>query len=198
MSYPGIFFLMLLENMFPPLPSELVMSLAGYRAGQGELNLWGAIVAGSVGSLVGQLPLYYVGKWIGKERLRAWAERHGEWLALSGEDIEQADRWFDRYGSKAVLLGRLVPGVRCLIAFPAGFSGMPLGKFLAYSAVGTTAWSAVPAYFGKVLGENYQQVGRYVGAATWVALALTTVWFVAMVVKRRHERKAKAGTKATA
>jgi Uncharacterized membrane-associated protein len=190
MSYPGIFFLMILENVFPPIPSELIMPLAGFQAGAGKLTLWGAILAGALGSLVGQLPLYYLGKVVGKDRLRDWAEKRGEWLALSGEDIDKADKWFQDHGNKAVLFGRLVPGVRSLISIPAGFSGMPLGKFLAYSAVGTAAWAGALAYLGSLLGDNYEQVSRYVGPVTYVVLGGMLIWFVANVIKRRHEKHA--------
>ena len=188
MSYPGIFLLMLLENLFPPLPSELIMSLAGYRAATGELNFWAAVLVGSLGSLAGQLPLYYLGRIVGKEALKRWADRHGAWLTLTGRDIDRADEWFHAHGGHAVLLGRLLPGVRTVISLPAGFAKLAPWKFVAFSTVGTTGWSLVPAYFGKVLGENYQQVGRYVGLATWVFLASMVVGFSAFVVRRRKWR----------
>jgi len=194
MHYPGILFLMFLENVFPPLPSELIMPLAGYRAGQGALSLWGVILAGWAGSLLGQLPLYYLGKWVGYERLRAWADRHGEWLTVSGEEVTQAKEWFDKHGSKAVIFGRIVPGVRSLVSVPAGFGGMGLGKFLLYSAIGTGVWTAALAFLGKLLGDNYGQIDRYLGPITWVILGGIALYFGYQVVRRRKERKEKRGS----
>lgn len=188
MSYPGIFLLMLLENIFPPLPSELVMAHAGYEAGKGGLNFWLAVLVGALGSLAGQLPVFYLARGVGKRRLKRWADRYGAWLTVTGEDIERADGWFRSFGSRAVLAGRLVPGVRSVIALPAGFSDMAPWKFLVLSALGTSAWSYVPAYFGSVLGENYQRVGHVMGIVTWVGIAGMAAGFAAFVIRRRSRR----------
>jgi membrane protein DedA with SNARE-associated domain len=148
MGYIAILFLMFLENVFPPIPSELIMPLAGFTASQGKLTLIGVIIAGTIGSVLGTLPLYYVGHVIGEERLKKWAEKHGKWLTVSPDDIENASRWFQRHGNIAVLVGRLVPGVRSLIAVPAGIAKMSMPLFLAYSAVGSAMWTtclATPA-----------------------------------------------------
>jgi membrane protein DedA with SNARE-associated domain len=193
MSYPGIFFLMFLENVFPPLPSELIMPLAGYQAGQGKLTLVGAILAGWLGSLVGQLPLYYLGKVVGYERLKDWADKHGEWLTVSGEEVHKAKDWFDNHGNKAVVLGRLVPGIRSLVSIPAGFAHMPIGKFLAYSAVGTGIWTAALAWLGSLLGQNYGAIDKYLGPATYVVLGAITLYFVVSVIKRKKQRKQQGG-----
>jgi membrane protein DedA with SNARE-associated domain len=120
LGYAGVAFLMFLENVFPPIPSELIMPLAGFSAARGEMTLWGVIVAGSVGSVLGQYPLYYLGRAVGPERLHRWADRHGKWLTVSGKDIEKAREWLNRRGPIAVLLCRLVPGVRSLISIPRG------------------------------------------------------------------------------
>ena len=192
MHYPGIAFLMFLENVFPPIPSELIMPLAGFQTGQGKLTLWGVIIAGAIGSLIGQLPLYYLGKVVGKEKMKAWADKHGEWLAISGDEIEHADKWFQDHGSKAVLLGRLVPGVRSIVSIPAGFANMNLLKFLAYSAIGTATWAAILAWLGSLLGDRYEQIEKYIGPVTYVVLGAMLIWFVTGVVKRKRE-KAKSG-----
>lgn len=193
MSYPGIAFAMFLENVFPPLPSELIMPLAGYTAAQGKLSLWLVILAGTIGSVIGQLPLYYLGKIVGQERLKAWADRHGQWLALSGEDVDSAKSWFDNHGSKAVLLGRLIPGVRSLISVPAGVAGMNLPKFLLYSAIGTGLWAGILAYLGSLLGEKHEIVNRYIGPATYFILGGIAVGMAVGVVKRRKKRAAEQG-----
>jgi membrane protein DedA with SNARE-associated domain len=187
-SYPAIAGLMVLENVFPPIPSELIMPLAGFVASRGELNIWLVILAGAVGSLLGQLPLYYLGKAVGYERLRAWADKHGKWLTVDGDDITKSKEWFERHGTKSVLLARVVPGVRSLISIPAGFAKMPLVPFLAYSAVGTTAWTAALALIGRALGAKYELVDRYLGPATWVVLGGIVLTMILRTVKGKGKK----------
>jgi membrane protein DedA with SNARE-associated domain len=188
-GYLGIVFLMFLENVFPPIPSEVVMPLAGFTAGQGKLNLIGVIVAGMVGSVLGALPLYYLGKVAGEERVKSWADKYGAWLAVSGEDVTKAKKWFDEHGEKAVFLGRLVPGVRSLVSLPAGMSGMEIGKFLLYSAPGTLLWAGVLAFLGQLLGKNYETVGKFLGPATYVIMGgILLAWF-ARIIKAKPWQK---------
>lgn len=125
-SYPGIVFLMLLENVFPPIPSELIVPLAGFYTTQGKLTFIGVVVAGTIGAVAGAIVLYYIGRSIGAERLRSWCDAHGRWVGLSRADLDKSDDWFNRHGARTVLLGRLVPGVRSLISIPAGVSGLSL------------------------------------------------------------------------
>ena len=125
--------MMLAENIFPPIPSELIMPLAGFVAAKGQLNPVLVVLAGTLGSLLGALPWYYAGVWLGQERVCALAARHGRWLTLGEKEIRQAIRWFERHGRIAVLIGRLVPTVRTLISLPAGMARMPLLPFLVYS-----------------------------------------------------------------
>jgi membrane protein DedA with SNARE-associated domain len=129
-GYAGIVFLMIVENIFPPIPSELIMPLAGYLAASDSLVLWAAIAAGTLGSVVGAVALYYVGKRVGSERLKRFADRHGCWMALSRSDIERSEHWFERRGIFAVFVCRLVPGIRSMISVPAGIARMNLGLFL--------------------------------------------------------------------
>lgn len=195
LGYAGVALLMALENVVPPIPSEVVMPLAGYAASQGELALGLVIAAGSAGSLAGTLPWYALARWIGKERLRAWTSRHGHWLGLDLEGLDRATRWFDRHGAAAVLLGRLVPGVRTIISVPAGFCAMPLGRFLVWSALGTIAWTAGLAVLGYVLGARYEAVGTYLGAIAWLVIGAALAIYVARVVVRvraRHRRARRA------
>jgi len=143
LGYLGIVLLMFVENVFPPIPSELIMPLAGFTASRGDLNLALVILAGTVGSVLGALPLYFLGRLVGEERLVAWADRYGKWLTVRGKEIRKADDWFDRHGHKTVLFGRLVPGVRSLLSIPAGLSEMPMPKFLLYTSIGPTYFSTV-------------------------------------------------------
>lgn len=191
LGYPGVALLMFLENVFPPIPSELVMPLAGFTAGTGELSFVGVVIAGAVGSLLGQLPLYYLGRWVGEDKLVVWADRYGKWLTVSGDEVKKADDWFDRHGSKAVFFARLVPGLRSLISIPAGLSEMRLLPFLLYSALGTSLWALLLAGAGALLGENYQVVDTYLGPAGLVILGGMLVAAVIWIMRRhsRHNRK---------
>jgi membrane protein DedA with SNARE-associated domain len=189
LGYLGIVLLMVLENLFPPLPSELILPAAGFAAARGELNLLGVVLAGAVGSVIGTLPLYYIGRAVGEERLVRWADSYGRWLSLRGKDIRQADDWFDHHGQKAVLFGRMIPGIRSLLSLPAGMSEMPLPKFLLYSAVGSGLWAAVLAGAGYLLGDHYEQVGAYMGPIGTGMLVLLAVFAVVWVLRRRAEQQ---------
>ena len=189
MNYPGIAFLMFLENVFPPIPSELVMPLAGFTAGRGDLSMWGVILAGLVGSLVGQLPLYYLGKIVGEEKLSQWADKYGAWLTISSDEIHKSVEWFDKHGGKAVIFARMVPGIRSLISLPAGIGKMPLGKFLLYSALGMGTWTTALAFAGYLLKDQYKIVEKYIGPVAYVVLGGTALYIIYNVVKRKREGK---------
>lgn len=189
LGYPGVALLMFLENLFPPIPSELIMPLAGFTAGRGELSFVWVVVAGSLGSLLGQLPLYYLGRLVGEEKLVRWADRYGKWLTVSGDDVRKADDWFDKHGTKAVFFARLVPGLRSLISIPAGISEMPMPKFLLYSAVGTTLWVVILTALGGLLGQNYDLVDTYLGPVALVVLGGLVVFAVVWIVRRRGQQK---------
>jgi membrane protein DedA with SNARE-associated domain len=158
----GIAFLMLLENIFPPIPSELIMPLAGYSAARGQANIVLIIIAGAVGSIAGAYFWYVVGLWIGEERLKNIADRYGRWLTLSRHDIDKADDWFDEHGHKAVMVGRVIPTVRTLISVPAGLSEMPWKRFLIYTSIGTAVWTTGLALLGYSLGSQYERVGEWI------------------------------------
>lgn len=187
-GYPGIALLMVVENVFPPIPSEVIMPFAGFVTTDGSLSLLGVILAGTTGSVVGALPLYYVGYRVGEERIKRWADRHGHWLMLTGEDIERAQRWFHEHGAAAVFFCRLVPGIRSLISIPAGMSGMNVGLFLLLSALGSGIWAGILAYLGQLLGQNYDQVSTYLGPATYVVFGALVTWYVVYLV-RHHWRR---------
>ncbi len=183
LGYLGVATLMFLENVFPPIPSELVIPLAGFVAAEGHLRLGLVIVTGSIGSLAGATVWYVVGKRIGERRLRAWVGRHGKWLTLTVEDVDRSQAWFRRHGAAAVFFGRLMPGVRTLVSLPAGFSSMPLAVFLLYSALGTALWTAALAYAGVVLQANFTLVGDYINVATNALLAVGVVMLVRRYIK---------------
>jgi membrane protein DedA with SNARE-associated domain len=185
----GIALLMFAENVFPPIPSELIMPLAGFSAAQGERNLLMVIIAGSIGSLLGALLWYYIGKKIGAERLERWAAKHGRWLTLSPKEVEQSCAWFNRHGGKAVFIGRLIPAVRTLISVPAGIAGMPLGSFLVYSTAGTIIWTALLATAGYLLESQYDKVAHWMNPISNVVIGLIILGYLYRVVRfrRRHD-----------
>jgi membrane protein DedA with SNARE-associated domain len=166
LGYAGVGGLTFLENVFPPIPSEVVIPLAGFVAAQGGMGLAGVIAAGSLGSIAGAWFWYEVGRRMGEERLRRWVDRHGRWLTLSAKDVDRAQSWFRRHGNAAVFVGRLVPGVRTFVSLPAGFSGMPIAPFLIYSTLGTVLWTAGLACAGVLLQANFTRVSDYIDAAT--------------------------------
>ena len=189
LGYLGIGLMMFLENLFPPIPSELIMPLAGFTVARGKMEFAPVVVAGVVGTMMGALPWYYMGKLLGEQRLRRLADRYGKWLGISAKDIGQAKSWFSKYGNVAVLFCRLVPGVRTLISIPAGMSSMPLVPFLFYSTLGTLLWVGLLTYTGYALGENYELVEEYLGPVSKIVLVGIFVAFVAWVVKRHLMRR---------
>lgn len=188
-GYVGIAFLMFAENVFPPIPSELIMPLGGFTAARGDLNIVLVIVAGTIGALAGALLWYYVGLWVGTERLERWAGRHGRWLTMSRKDVELADRWFDRYGGWAVLVGRLIPTVRTFISVPAGLSEMGLPKFLFFTTLGTAVWSGLLAVAGYLLESQYETVSRWVNpVSTGVVVLIAAIYLYRVVTFKKDEK----------
>ena len=167
-GYFGIAFLMFLENVFPPIPSELIMPMGGYASSQGELSFWGVVLAGTVGATFGQLPLYYLGRLWGFRRLRDWVESHGYWTGVTTEDLDNSSRWFGRHQGKAVFLCRLVPTLRSLISVPAGLAEMNLLKFLAFTFVGSAIWNVFLVGCGQVLESRFEDVETYLNPVSWV------------------------------
>jgi membrane protein DedA with SNARE-associated domain len=164
-GYLGVALLMLLENVFPPIPSELVLPFAGYVAASGKLHPVGVLLAAIAGSLLGALPWYWAGRRLGHGGLQRFAQRHGRVLTLHPDDIDHAQDWFRRHGPASVAIGRLVPAVRSVISMPAGVGRMPFVAFLAWSALGTALWSALLLGVGYALQSQYEQAKE---AVEWV------------------------------
>jgi membrane protein DedA with SNARE-associated domain len=189
LGYLGIGLLMFLENLFPPIPSELIMPLAGFNIAMGKMEFIPTIAVGVVGTVIGALPWYYLGQQLGEERIKKLADRYGKWLQISAKDIDRAKDWFDRYGERAVLLGRLVPGVRTLISLPAGMANMPMVTFLIYSTIGTTVWVSLLTYGGYVLGDRYTDIEHWLAPVSKIILGLilgfVIVWFLRKYLRNR-------------
>ena len=178
LGYFGVFVLLLIENLFPPLPSEVVAPFCGYAAARGELNIVGVIAAAVFGSMVGQLPWYYAGRMLGEKRIEALAARYGRWLTVTPHEVDRVFAWFYRYGAVSVFFGRMIPAIRAVISLPAGIAEMPLAKFLAYSLAGTTIWMGGLAYAGYRLGQNYELVEKYMGPGTKIVVAVVVLTYL--------------------
>jgi membrane protein DedA with SNARE-associated domain len=177
-SYLGIFFLMVAENIFPPIPSELIMPFAGYVAANGDLNVFGVLVAGTLGSLVGTSAWYITARLLGLHRFVWLCNKLGRIATLSEDDIDKADHWFKRHGIWAVLVGRLIPAIRTLISVPAGLAAMPFGQFLLISAVGTVLWTAILTAAGYLLQANFHAVEAWVDPVSTGVVILAVVLYL--------------------
>jgi membrane protein DedA with SNARE-associated domain len=168
----GVGILTLLENLFPPIPSEVVLPLAGFLAGRGRMSFLGALMAATVGSMVGAWLLYWVGGSLGLRRVEALARR----LPLvEDDDVQRANSWFDRHGAAAVFIGRFVPGVRSVVSVPAGIRRMDLRRFTAYTLVGSLGWNASLITLGWVLGNRWERVDRWADLLDYAIVAAVVV-----------------------
>ncbi|WEI05115.1 DedA family protein [Acinetobacter johnsonii] len=191
LGYWGIALLMFLDNVFPPIPSEIIMPSAGYAASQGELVLIGVIIAGCLGSLFAAAVLYWIGYQFKQEYIFRWVDRYGKYLFIKSADVKKSLDWFEQYGHRIVFFGRMIPAVRSLISIPAGMSRMPFWKFMFYSGLGTIIWTTFLATVGYYFGENQalmHQIFSKVGYVIIAIVALIILWFL----YRRHLRKTRS------
>jgi membrane protein DedA with SNARE-associated domain len=181
LGYVGVALLVALENLFPPIPSEIVLPFAGFVASDDKATLPGMIIAATTGSIVGAWTLYGIAAWIGRERLVRFLVRYGKWLRLTADDVERAERWFDRRAVVAVLVGRCVPLIRSVVSIPAGFRRMNFGVFTLYTAIGSLIWNAVLVGAGYILRDNWEDVEPILDVVQYVVVALIVaaiIWFV--------------------
>lgn len=150
------------ENVFPPIPSELIMPAAGFAAAMGKMNLVLVIIAGTLGSVLGALPLYYLGTIFDEKRLFSLAEKYGKYVLVKPSDVTNAQDWFHKYGKTVIFFGRMIPAIRSLISIPAGMARMPMLPFLVLTAIGSAIWTTILAYAGYILGANYEQVEAFI------------------------------------
>lgn len=186
---PGVGAAILLENLFPPIPSELVLPLAGFTSTQGNLNPIAAFVWATVGSLVGAWLLYWLGAAVGAHRLRRIAD---SMPLVEGEDVDKAILWFSKYGSASVFTGRLIPGVRSLISIPAGVERMPLLTFTAWTVAGSAIWNALLIWLGIQLGENWHKVTNFMDTYSkviYVVIAVILLAVLFFLLRRSYRRK---------
>lgn len=186
MGYLGLGIVMFLENIFPVIPSEAVLPMAGWLVfeNEGNFTLWGVTLVGTISSVAGGLVFYGVGYWFGEQRVRGLLRRYGKWFLLKESDFDTALAWFDRYGEQVIFLGRLVPIVRSLVSIPAGIARMNLGLFNLYTAFGTALWSFILALMGFLLGKNWALVMVWVERYEMVVIALIAVVIIFFTVRR--------------
>ena len=182
-GYIGVFLLIAIENIFPPIPSEVVLLFGGFMTTYTELNIIGMIVAATLGSLAGAIVLYYIGRILNKERLKKIVSgKIGKVLRIKNEDIDKADHWFDTKGNKTVFFCRFIPIVRSLISIPAGMSQMPMGKFLIYTTVGSTIWNTVLIVAGNLVGEKWEDILQIFSDYSHITLVVLIIIFIIGVV----------------
>lgn len=184
-GYPGIVFLMFVENVFPPIPSEIIMPMAGYNVRKGKLSFILAALCGAIGSTLGALPLYFLGAKVGAKRLNGWADKYGWFLGISSEELKKATQRFSQNQGRSVLLARLVPGVRSLISIPAGINRMPLPQFLLFTFLGTGLWSLFLLLLGVLLGPSFIAVDKFLGPLSWIILGGIVIWLGVRAWKKR-------------
>ena len=185
-GYLGIFVLMILENVFPPIPSEVIMGLGGIAVARGQMDLFTLVAVGTVGTVIGNYFWYWVGRRIGYQRLRPFVERHGRWLTLEWRDVEKLHRFFVAHGHWVVFVFRFMPNGRTIISLPAGMTCMPHWKFLLWTFAGSAIWNAILAGAGLYLGTNFEQLQRYVGPAAVVTTAAMIAFYLYRVITWRR------------
>ncbi|HCU11528.1 MAG TPA: alkaline phosphatase [Gemmatimonadetes bacterium] len=188
LNYSGVAILMAIENIFLPLPSELIMPLAGFETANGRLSLFGVIIAGTIGSVLGALPLYYAGRALGEERPEKWLERYGRWTLLRGKDLERATARFSGNSFVDVIIAQMVPGVRGLISIPAGLARMNLALFLVANLIGTVVWCTMLALAGRILGANFTRIHQFLGPVGWTILGILIAGLGVWAFERKRRR----------
>jgi membrane protein DedA with SNARE-associated domain len=185
-GYLGVAFLMFLETVFPPIPSEVIMSVAGVAAGQGKLDYGLVVLSGTAGAMLGNILWYLAARALGIQRLEPIIRRWGRWITMSWGEVKRAERWFAVHGTFFVFLGRLLPTVRSLVSIPAGLLKMSLRRFLLASTLGTAAWTALLAGAGYKLGESYTDIEKILGPAANAILVVLIAGYVYRVWTHRH------------
>ena len=188
-GYLGVGFLMFLETLFPPIPSEVIMPVAGMAAAKGKMSYPLAVAAGTAGAMLGNIVWYLAARALGHDRLKPIIRRHGKWLTVNWADVERAHRWFDRHSIALVFIGRLVPTIRSIISIPAGLLDMRFRNFVIASTLGTALWTALLAGAGVKLQENFREVGQIIGPISNVVLIGLVVIYVSRLVRHKGEEE---------
>ena len=187
-GYLGVAFLMFLETVFPPIPSEVIMPIAGVAAANGPMTLWGVIAAGTTGAMFGNIFWYLVARVIGIERFRPFIEKHGRWLTLDWYDVIKAEKLFGRFGGWVVGIGRMMPTIRSVVSIPAGLLHMRLKSFLIWSTIGTAGWSSALAIAGHELGRRFDRIEAVIGPLSMGVMGLIIAAYLwrQLTWRKRH------------
>ena len=161
-GYGAILLAMFLENLIPPIPSELIMPLGGFYVSQGQLDFVPVVLAGLIGTVLGALPWYGIGRLVNEERLEQWLKNNGRWIGINPQELARSRKWFNRYGVSLVFWGRLIPGIRTLISVPAGVELMPITPFLIWTTAGSLIWTLFLTITGFYLGDNYANIEQLI------------------------------------
>ncbi len=193
-GYIGVFLLIAIENIFPPIPSEVILLFGGFMTTFTDMNIIGVIIASTLGSLVGAIALYYIGKILNKERLKKIiTSKYGKLLRLTPKDIDKADNWFDTKGNKTVFFCRFIPLIRSLISIPAGMSEMPMKKFLIYTVAGSAIWNAALTIAGSIVGDKWEDILDIMDKYSHIiVIALAILFIIAVIIFYSKRRKKKA------
>ncbi|KWX82286.1 alkaline phosphatase [Paenibacillus riograndensis] len=188
-GYAGIFLMLALENIFPPIPSEVILPFGGFMTTTSGLTIPGVLIASTAGSLLGAAILYWIGRLLDVNRMERIVDRYGKWIRIKKSDIRKADAWFDKYGYWTVLFCRMVPLVRSLISIPAGMSGMKFGLFMLFTTIGTLGWNTLLILLGAALGESWEDIGGYIGTysnVVYILLAGGILVLGLLYLRKRH------------
>lgn len=184
----GVALLVVLENVFPPIPSEIVLPFAGFVAQRGDGSVVVMVIAATIGAVVGALVLYAVAALIGPTRLAGFIARFGKWFGVKPTDLTRAEQWFDRHSTAAVLLGRCVPLIRSIVSIPAGFRRMKLLPFIALTAIGSAVWNTALIGAGAILGDQWEKVEPYIATLQWLVIAAIGIVVVRFIVSKLRRR----------
>jgi membrane protein DedA with SNARE-associated domain len=188
-GYLGVAFLMFLETIFPPIPSEVIMPVAGMASANGKLSFTLSVISGTAGAMLGNIVWYLAARALGHDRLQPIIRRYGKWLTLSWRDVERAHRWFDAHGIAFVLIGRLIPTVRSLVSIPAGLLDMRFRNFVIASTIGTAIWTAILTGAGYKLQENFHDIGKIIGPVSNVILGSLVVTYLWRLITHKGDEQ---------
>lgn len=189
----AVFLLIFIENLFPPIPSELILTLGGFLTASTSMTLISVTVAATVGSVCGALVLYYIGKWFGKARLYRIIDKYGKYLTLKAEDLDRAVNWFEKRGVMTVFFCRFIPLLRSLISIPAGLTHMNIPLFIVLTTIGSAIWNITLIFIGQQLGENWDAVLSYMDIYSYVIygiLIIVVLFAIYKLIQRQRNNQA--------
>lgn len=181
-GYLGIFLMIAIENIFPPIPSEVILTFGGFMTTYSDLTIAGVIAVATFGSIAGAVILYYIGTLLDVPRLEKIVERWGKLLRVKKEDIHKANAWFDKYGYWTVFFCRMIPLIRSLISIPAGMNRMKFPLFLLYTTVGTLIWNVILVCVGAAVGDSWESIVGFMDVYSNIAYAIIGVGIIVVLV----------------